>query len=121
MFPQILAASAAFGLVLIGAPAMAQTAEKDLRCMILSEAFSKVEKEPAKRQIAAATGLFYFGRVDAQISGNALRSQFIAQKSVLQQKNAGEAMTDCAKEFISHQRALQTIVQGAAVVVPTKK
>lgn len=121
MVRRILAASAAFGLVLTGAPAMAQTAEKDLRCLILSEAFSKVEKDPAKRQIAAATGLFYFGRVDAQISGAALRNQFMAQKSVLQQKNAGETMTECAKEFISHQRALQAIVQGAAVVVPTKK
>ena len=121
MFRQILSASAAFVLVLTSGPALAQNTQKDLRCMILSEAFSKLEKDPAKRQVAAATGLFYFGRVDAQISGAALRSEFMAQKSVLHQKNAGQAMTDCAKEFIARQRILQTIVQGAAVAASKTK
>ena len=121
MFRRSLFAVTVLGVTLAAAPAIAQTAEKDVRCMILSEAFSKLEKDPAKRQVAAATGLYYFGRVDAQISGPALRSEFMAQKSVLQQKNAGQAMTDCAKEFIAHQRILQTIVQGAAVAASKTK
>ena len=121
MFRHALSAAAAFGIVLSAAPAIAQTAEKDVRCMILGEAFSKQEKDPAKKQIAAATGLFYFGRVDAQISGAALRSEFIAQRTVLLHQNAGEAMTACAKEFIAHQHNLQTSVQGAVVASPAKK
>ena len=121
MFRYTLPITAAFGILLTAAPAFAQTAEKDMRCMILGEAFSKSEKDPAKKQVAAVTGLFYFGRVDSQISGPALRSLFIAQRAVLQQQNAGAAMTDCAKEFFAHQHNLQTSLQGTGVAPLPKK
>ena len=113
MFPRTLFGVITLGTIMLSAaPAFAQGVDKDMRCMILSEAFSKMEKDPAKKQLAVATELYYFGRVDVQISGVALRSQFTAQKSVLQQQNAGLEMSACAKEFISHQHNLQTSIQG---------
>jgi hypothetical protein len=121
MFRCALFAVAAFATVATAAPAIAQTADKDVRCLILSEGFSKLDKDPARRQIAAAAGLYYFGRVDAQISGTALRSQLIAQRALLKGANAGELMTACAREFGEHQHNLQTAVQGAGVVPPAKK
>ena len=121
MFRHALTVAAAIGIALTAAPAIAQTVEHDVRCMILSEAFSKLEKDPAKKQVAAATGLYFFGRVDAQISGTALRSQFFAQRALLRQQNAGEVMTACAKDFMAHQHDLQTSLQGVIVATPPKK
>jgi hypothetical protein len=121
MIRRTLSTASVFWITLFAAPAVAQSVEKDVRCMMVSQAFSRLEKDPAKKQLAAASALYYFGRVDAQVSGSALRNQFIAQNSVIKQQNGGEIMTGCAKDFNAHQQALQLSVQGAVKAAPPAK
>lgn len=121
MIPHTFSALTALSMALLAAPAVAQNAGKDVRCMMLSQAFSKLEKDPAKKQIATANALYYFGRVDVQLSGSALRKEFIAQNTVIKQQNAGQAMTACAKDFNARQQALRRSVQGAVVNMSPKE
>ncbi len=121
MYRHMLSVVAAIVTALTAVPAIAQVAGDDVRCMIVSEAFSKLEKDPARRQLAMSAGLFYFGRVDAQISGPALRTQFLAQKRILQKQDAGQIMTACAKAFIARQRGLQASLRGGVVPASVRK
>ena len=97
---------------LMAAPALAQTAEQDVRCLIVSNIFSQTEKDAGKRQVANAARLFYLGRVDARIAGPALRNTLVAQAKGITAENAGPAMTACARSMQGKMAALQALSQA---------
>ena len=97
---------------LTAAPAAAQTGEQDVRCLIVSNIFSQSEKDPAKRQVVTAARLFYLGRVDARMSGPALRTALVAQAKGITAQNAGPAMTACARSMQGKMAALQALSQS---------
>ncbi|NNM76262.1 hypothetical protein HJG53_05010 [Sphingomonas sp. ID1715] len=94
-------------LAAVTVPAAAQTAEQDVRCLIVSNIFSQTEKDAAKRQVAGAARLFYLGRVDARMSGPALKTALVAQAKSVTAENAGPAMTACARSMQGKMAALQ--------------
>lgn len=96
----------------IAAPASAQTADQDVRCLIVSNIFSNTEKDAAKRQIASAARLFYLGRVDARMAGPALKSSLTAQAKGITAESAGPAMTACARSMQGKMAALQALSQA---------
>jgi hypothetical protein len=98
---------------LTAAPAVAQTAEQDVRCLIVSNIFSQSEKDAAKRQVANAARLFYLGRVDARIAGPALKNSLVTQAKGITAENAGPAMTACARSMQGKMAALQALGQSA--------
>jgi hypothetical protein len=98
---------------LMAAPATAQTAEQDVRCLIVSNIFSQSEKDAAKRQVASAARLFYLGRVDARIAGPTLKNSLVAQAKGITSENAGPAMTACARSMQGKMAALQALSQSA--------
>lgn len=111
-----------FGLMLMAlsagaAPAIAQTADQDVRCMIVANIFANAEKDASKRQVAGAARLFYLGRVDARMSGAGLKAALIAQAKTVTPENAGPAMTACARSMQGKMAALQAIGQST----PAKK
>ena len=116
----MFAAFAALAVVVPAAPAAAQGADQDLRCMLLSNVFSKIEKDPGRKQVAAAAFLFYFGRVDARLSGAALRTQIGVQGKALTNQNAGQLMTACAQRFAGRRQALQALAAPMPAPQPKK-
>ncbi|MCA1653612.1 MAG: hypothetical protein ABR588_01030 [Sphingomicrobium sp.] len=115
-----ISAAVALGLTVLSAPAAAQGVDQDVRCLLLSNAFAKAEKDPAKRNIAVGSGLYYFGRVDARLSGDALRNQILAQGKLLTNQNAGPLMTACAQQLQVRQRLLLTLGQSLNGAQPKK-
>ena len=97
---------------LMAAPAMAQTADQDVRCLIVSNIFSQSEKDAGKRQVASAARLFYLGRVDARVAGPALKTSLMAQAKGITAENAGPAMTACARSMQGKMAALQALGQS---------
>lgn len=105
------------GAACIASPALSQTAEQDVRCLMVSNIFSQTEKEAGKRQVASAARLFYLGRVDARVSGANLKATLAAQAKTITPENAGPAMTACARSMQGKMSALQGFAQPA----PTAK
>lgn len=100
--------------LLLAAPALAQAADADVRCMMAGNVFGKAEKDPAKKQLALATGLFFSGRADARLSPAQLKAAILAQGKALTTENVADAMTVCARTFQAKQRGLVTIGQQIA-------
>ncbi|HEU4967992.1 hypothetical protein [Sphingomonas sp.] len=99
-------AFAAAALALTNAPAAAQTANDDVKCLLASNLFVKAEKDPGKHQVAVLSSYYYLGRVDARLSGTQLSAALKAQAPTINAENAGPTMTACAKR-----------VQGAATAI----
>ncbi|MFD1611980.1 hypothetical protein ACFSCW_09220 [Sphingomonas tabacisoli] len=103
----VLAAAAA--LVLTGAPAMAQSADEDVKCLLASNLFTKAEKDPAKNRVAVLSAYYYLGRVDARMPGSQLAAAMKKQAATITRQTAGPIMTACAKRLQSAGMAIQTL------------
>ena len=119
---------AAIGIGLVAVPATAQAIDPDVKCMLVSNLFSQAEKDPARKQLAAASGIFYFGRVDAHLSLPQLRAQMIALDKAVKAADLPGVMTDCArklqakqKAFDDMRRALAAAAAARAPVAPAPK
>lgn len=91
------------------APAFAQPADQDVRCLLASNLFVRAEKDPARRQIAVLSSYFYLGRVDGRLPGPALTAALKAQSAAINPANAGPIMTECAKRLQSAGVAIQML------------
>ena len=112
----------AAGLALIvAAPAAAQAVDQDIQCMIASNIFASVEKDPQKKQFSAAAALFFLGRADARMNTAQMESRIFAQKALLTAQNAGAVMTGCARQFQARQVAMQEIAKHIAAKMPAKR
>lgn len=87
-------------------PIAAQSTEQDVRCLMASNAFTKIEKDPAKKQTAIASMFFYLGRLDARLSPTQLKAQLLAQQKALNPGNLAQTMNTCAATIGAKQKAL---------------
>ena len=106
---RIVFGMAAAALVLTGAPAAAQGANEDVKCLLASNLFVKNEKDAAKRQVAVFSSYYYLGRVDARLTGAQLSAALKATAPTITPQTAGPTMTACAKRLQSATMAIQTI------------
>jgi hypothetical protein len=95
--------------LMASAPASAQTADEDVRCLLASNLFVGSEKDPAKRQVAVLSSYFYLGRVDGRLSGPQLAAALKAQSRTITAANAGPTMTGCAKRLQGAGLAIQML------------
>ncbi len=102
--------AATIGTIMAAAPLAAQSVDDDARCALASNVFSKVEKAPAKKQLATLASFFYLGRLDGRLSPAQIRSALLAQGKLMKQADLGTTMTACAKRL----QATNTALQGPA-------
>jgi hypothetical protein len=100
--------------LLFAAPAVAQTTDQDVRCVIAGNVFAANDKDPARKQLALATSLFFAGRVDARLSPAQTKAAVATQGKALTAANAPGVMTECARQFQAKERAMQAIGQQVA-------
>lgn len=109
------------------AAALAQTAEQDVRCVIVSNFFGAAEKDPQRRQLALATGLFFAGRADAHVPPAQFKALVASQGKALTADTAPGVMTGCAKQFQAKELAMRAVgravaeAQRPAPAAPAKK
>ena len=113
----ILALTAVAGLTIGSAAANAQTLDPDVRCLVLSNLFSKADPDPKRKQFAALSAVYYLGRIDARLSPDALKTQLAAQANV-DKATAGPLMNACGKEFQEKERNLVMIGQSLVPATP---
>lgn len=113
MLRPVLLIAAITGLA-VAVPASAQAVDPDVQCLLASNAFSSLEKDPAKKQMAASAALFYAGRLDARLNPAQIKAKVLASGKSLNQQNAGTIMTACAKQLQAKQKALQAMGQEIA-------
>jgi hypothetical protein len=107
-----LALLVAGGLAAAPAPAAAQSA--DVKCLLVSNLYSKAAKEPKARQVAEAAKFFYLGRVHGRLGEPQLKAQMQALQKVITAKNSGSTMTTCARGMEAAVAAIQRAGQQAA-------
>ena len=104
----------AVGALILAAPAVAAPADHDVQCFMASNVFANADKDPARKALAAAAGLYYLGRLDARLSPDQLKAQITAQGKMLNPQSLGPTMTACAKELQAKQTALRAMGQDLA-------
>lgn len=98
-----------------------QSVDSDARCLLAANVFARVEKDSAKRMVAAATSVFYLGRLDARISNEQLKAVLQAQAKTMPAASLGPTMTDCAKRLNEKGLAIRSFsigLKGAAPAAP---
>lgn len=104
--------------LMIPSPAPAQLVDQDVRCMILSAFFQNGAKEPAQKQVAATSLLYYLGRVSARVPSSSLKSVYLAQAVGLKNENAGLLMNACVKQLQSQELLMNNVRQEIARSLP---
>lgn len=102
---------AAAGLAMSPIAAAAQTAEQDVKCMLISNVFATKETDSKRRQIAALSVAFYLGRIDAKMSPDQIRATILRVGKEPMGKNVGLVMTNCARDLQGKQAATAQILQ----------
>ncbi|QQV76712.1 hypothetical protein H5J25_15010 [Sphingomonas aliaeris] len=108
----------------IAAPANAQDAGSDIRCILVSNVFARIETDATRKQLAQASAMYFTGRVTARLSAPQIKAQILAQSKSVDKNNGGPIMTACAKRFQQDQRMMQGIgqeLQKSNPIPPAKK
>lgn len=103
----------AFFMAAAAAPASAQSTG-DVRCLIVSNLFAKMSKDPKQKAIAEMSKFYYLGRLHGRIAPAQLQAQAVAQAKTLTQANAGPAMTACARQLQAGARSVETTLAAIA-------
>ena len=111
LFPIALASPA------MVSPASAQSVPSDVRCLLLSNLFSKKAEAEQARQVAAQSLIFYLGRLDGRVNPRALEAAMRSQSAAVDPKAVGPEMTACAARLAHAQQTVQALGRAAA---PTK-
>jgi hypothetical protein len=82
-------------------PVAAQALDPDVKCMLASDVFGRMEKDQNRRQLAVLSGLFYFGRIDGRLSPAQMKAQILAVGTQMKATDLGPVMNECAKRFQS--------------------
>ena len=100
------------------APAAAQTVDQDVKCMLASNVFATQEKDPQRKQIAQASALYYFGRVDGRVPLPQLKDKILTVGKSFTPATLGPVMTTCARQLQDRQKALQDVGRQVAAAAP---
>lgn len=98
----------------IAAPASAQNVSNDVRCFVLSNAFSRAAKEETGRKIASASLSFYLGRLDGKASPAVIANALAQQRVTIDAKLAPAQMGECAKKMVRAEQAIQVLMKQSA-------
>lgn len=104
---RVLTFVAAVGLGVAMTPARAQGVD-DVRCLLASNAATKVAKDATERRLAEATLHFYLGRLDGKFTSAQLAVAFTNQLKTLNGMNVGPTMQACYR----HAQQRMMIVQN---------
>lgn len=108
----LLLAAPSFPATAANAPAA--NPPSDVRCLLLSNAFSKSANNEQAKQVAAQTLLFYVGRLDGRMAPAALESAMRTQSASIDPKTAGAEMTACASRLAQAQQRITALGRAAA-------
>ena len=117
---KVISIAAAAALVATSGAAAAQSAN-DARCILLSSAYAKQDKDQNAQKLAEATFYFYLGRVATQATPAQLKTLFEAQGKTLSDATAGKDMDTCVKGFQDKVQLLQSLSGPPPAAAPTKK
>lgn len=106
MSRMILLAAVACGIS-VGSPSLAQS-PSDVRCLLLSNAFSKGSDQADAKKAAQSASLFYLGKVDGRYSDVQLRATISQQQKTITKANAGPGMQGCMQRMQASAKRLQT-------------
>jgi hypothetical protein len=113
----------AFAAVIAAAPAFAQDAAADVRCLLVSNAFAGAEKDEGRKQLAILSAHFYLGRIDARLNPAQLKAQVVAVAKTLSPPTMAATMNSCAQRLREKQMVMQTIgkeITASAPAAPAK-
>ena len=102
----------------VAAPAFAQDAAADVRCLLVSNAFSGAEKDEGRKQLAILSAHFYLGRLDTRLSAAQLKPQVIAIAKTLSPPTMAATMNSCVQRLREKQLVMQTIGKEIAASAP---
>jgi hypothetical protein len=89
-------------------PAAAQAANHDVRCLILSNLFSKAAPDARGKESAAQTRLFYLGRVSATVAPAQLAGVMAAEAKAIDTAQVGADMNKCLESVQTSAAAVET-------------
>jgi len=98
-------------------PVSAQAISGDVRCLMLSNLFTKAATDDRAKQIARQTFAFYLGRLDGRATPQALTAVMRAEAPAIDPKIAGPAMNACVGRL---GRAQQAVQSAGRALVPAK-
>lgn len=119
MFRFLLRLLLIVGLPVLASPGAAQAVDPDVRCLVLSNWFARSDKDPGRKQLAAASATYFLGRIDARLSDAQLRTQVVALGKSLNKDNAGPLMNACVRRFADKQKAM--LAMGQSITAGQKK
>ena len=93
-----------------GSPARAQVGN-DVKCLLVSNLFSKAEKDPKARAAAEVSKFFYLGRIYGRLDATQLKTQMLAQQKSITKTNAGQIMNGCARQMEAGVKMVQAVTQ----------
>jgi len=104
LLPAIACAAA-----MTASPVFAQDAAADVRCLLVSNAFSGAEKDEGRKQLSILAAHFYLGRIDARLNAAQLRAQVIAVSKTLSPPTMAATMNSCVQRLRDKQLVMQGI------------
>ncbi|QJU58702.1 hypothetical protein HL653_13825 [Sphingomonas sp. AP4-R1] len=93
----------------LAAPAFAQDAASDVRCMMVANAFATTEKDEPKKRFAIESAQYYFGRVDARLTPAQLKAQVMTIAKTLTPPMMAPAMNACVQRVQQRRAMMQQI------------
>lgn len=100
----------------LASPAAAQSA--DVKCLLVSNLYSKASTDAKARQVAEVAKYYYLGRIHGRMSEAQLKAQIVSMQKSVTAATSGEAMSSCARAM---QTAAATIQRVALEAAPKKK
>ncbi|GAC1410202.1 MAG: hypothetical protein NVSMB6_10560 [Burkholderiaceae bacterium] len=101
-------------LALYAMPVQAQTMNEDVRCLVLSNLYSKGAANDQARGAAVQAKAFFLGRLDGRTDTRTLGEALRHETAVLNPKASGPLMTACAGRVARAERSLQAVGRAMA-------
>lgn len=106
MATRLISMGAALLAVGLAAPLAAQSVDEDVRCLLVSNAFARTEKDPAKNQIAKISAAFYLGRLDMRMPSTQLKGALLAQAKAMTPAAVAPVMNGCVRRLLQKSGAM---------------
>lgn len=108
-------------LLLAPAPsAAAQTLPQDVRCLMLSNMFAAIATDPAGRQAAAQSLIFYVARLEGRGDARMIATVMRAQRATIVAQTASADMLACGTRMQRASQVIQDAMKAAAPPAPAK-
>lgn len=100
-----------FGLLAaaLASPVSGQTVAQDVRCLVLSDIFTKAAIQPRAKESAEKSVIFYLGRIDGRADQRTLANALRAQRATINPQTAGSEMGACATRLVRASQAMEAI------------